>query len=174
MYSHAPCSTDFVERAIFDPGVTVSPSVVSVSFTVDVKAVEAAVASSVAADVTVFTSGGFVVTDNDDEECDDEANVTAITVDDVVIVVTEDVNLVAVVIDDFGTTGVDDVVSDVVGDVAVFLTCAVDDVGVVVVDGVDDDVARVSTGAVEDAIIVGEADEVVGEGVTSMSPGLGQ
>jgi len=160
------CSIDFVETAIFDPGVTVSSPVVSVSFAVEVKGVEIAVASSVAADVTVFSSGGFVVTDNEGEECDVEDKVTAITVDDLVIVVTEDVSLVAVVIDDVGTIGVDGVANDVVG--------AVDDVEVVVVDDVDDDVARVSTGAAEDAIIVEESDEAVGEGVTSMSPGIGQ
>jgi len=158
-----------VERAIFDPGVTVSPTEVSVFF-----AVEEAVASSVDADATVVSSGGFVVADNDGEECDVEDNVTAIAVDDVVIVVTEDVTLVAVVIDDVGTIGVDDVVNDVVGDVTVFLSCAVDEVKVIVVVGVDDDVTRVSTGAVDDVIMVDEVDEVVGEGVTSRSPGIGQ
>lgn len=161
MYSRAPCSIDFVETAIFDPGVTVSSPVVSVSFAVEVKGVEIAVASSVAADVTVFSSGGFVVTDNEGEECDVEDKVTAITVDDLV-----KLSLIAVVIDDVGTIGVDGVADDVVG--------AVDDVEVVVVDDVDDDVARVSTGAAEDAIIVEESDEAVGEGVTSMSPGIGQ
>lgn len=161
MYSRAPCSIDFVETAIFDPGVTVSSPVVSVSFAVEVKGVEIAVASSVAADVTVFSSGGFVVTDNEGEECDVEDKVTAITVDDLV-----KLSLIAVVIDDVGTIGVDGVANDVVG--------AVDDVEVVVVDDVDDDVARVSTGAAEDAIIVEESDEAVGEGVTSMSPGIGQ
>jgi len=155
------CSIDFVETAIFDPGVTVSSPVVSVSFAVEVKGVEIAVASSVAADVTVFSSGGFVVTDNEGEECDVEDKVTAITVDDLV-----KLSLIAVVIDDVGTIGVDGVADDVVG--------AVDDVEVVVVDDVDDDVARVSTGAAEDAIIVEESDEAVGEGVTSMSPGIGQ
>ena len=45
--SHAPCSTDFVETAIFDPGVTVSSPVFSVSFAVGVKGVEIAVAFGV-------------------------------------------------------------------------------------------------------------------------------
>lgn len=174
MYSHAPCSIDLVETAIFDPGVTVSSPVVSVSFAVGVKGVEIAVALSVAFDVTVFSFGGFVLTENDGEECDVEDNVAAITVDDVVIVVTEDVTSLGVVIDDVGTTGVDDVGIDVDGDVAVFLTRAVDDAGVVVVDGLDDEVARVSTGAVEDTITIDETGEAEGEGVTSMSPGFGQ
>lgn len=174
MYSHAPCSIDLVETAIFDPGVTVSSPVVSVFFAVGVKGVEIAVALSVAFDVTVFSFGGFVLTENDGEECDVEDNVAAITVDDVVIVVTGDVTSLGVVIDDVGTTGVDDVGIDVVGDVAVFLTRAVDDVGVVVVDGLDDEVARVSTGAVEDTITIDETGEAEGEGVTSMSPGFGQ
>lgn len=155
-----------METAIFDPGVTVSSPVVSVSFTVGVKRVEIAVAS----DVTVFWSGGFVLTGNDGEECDVEDNVAAITVDDVVIVVTEDVTSVGVVIDDVGTIGVD----DVVGDVTVFLTCVVDDAGAVIVDGLDDEVARVSPDAVEDTITVDETGEAEGEGVISMSPGLGQ
>ena len=171
MYSHAPCSIDLVETAIFDPGVTVSSPVFLVSFAVAVKGVEIAVASSVAVDVTVFPSGGFVLTDNDDDECDVDDNVAVITVDDVVIVVTEDVTGLAVVIDDVGTIGIDDIVDDVEG----FLTCAVDDVDVVVFDGVDDDIARVSAGAVEDTITVDEAGEAEGEGVTSMSPaGIGQ
>lgn len=55
-----------------------------------------------------------------------------------------------------------------------FLICAVDDVDVVVVDGVDDDVATVSTGAAEDTIVVDGAGEVVGEGDTFMSPGIDQ
>ena len=154
-----------METAIFDPGVTVSSPVVSVSFVVGVKRVEIAVAS----DVTVFLSGAFVLTGNDGEECDVEDNVATITVDDVVIVVTEDVTSVGVVIDDVGTIGVD----DVVGDVTVFLTC-VDDAGAVVVDGLDDEVARVSTCAVEDTTTVDETGEAEGEGVISMSPGLGQ
>ena len=162
MYSHAPCSIDLVETAIFDPGVAVSFPVFSVSFAVGVKDVEIAVASN----VTVFLSGGFVLTDNDGDECDVEDNVATITVDDVVIVVTEDVTSVGVVIDDVGTIEVDDV--------AVFLTCAVDDAGAVVVDGLADEVARVSTDAVEDTITVHETGEAEGEGVTSMSPGLGQ
>ena len=155
-----------METAIFDPGVTVSSPVVSVSFVVGVKRVEIAVAS----DVTVFLSGGFVLTGNDGEECDVEDNVATITVDDVVIVVIEDVTSVGVVIDDVGTIGVD----DVVGDVTAFLTCVVDDAGAVVVDGLDDEVARVSTCAVEDTTTVDETGEAEGEGVISMSPGLGQ
>ena len=47
MYSHAPCSIDLVETAIFDPGVTVSSPVFSVSFAVGVKGVEIAVAFGV-------------------------------------------------------------------------------------------------------------------------------
>lgn len=163
-----------METAIFDPGVTVSSPVLSVSFAVGVKGVEIAVALSVAFDVTVFSSGGFVLTNNEGEDCDVEDNVAAITVDDVVIVVAEDVTSVGVVIDDVGTIGVDDVVTDVVGDLAVFLIRAVDDAGVVVVDGLDDEVARVSTSAVEDTIIVDETGEAEGESHTSMSPGVGQ
>lgn len=155
MYSHAPCSIDLVETAIFDPGVTVSSPVVSVSLVVGVKGVEIAVALSVAFDVTVVSSGGFVLTDNDGEECEVEGNVAAITIDDVVIVVAGDVTSAGVVIDDVGTIGVDDVAIDVVGDD-------------------DDEVARVSTSAVEDSTTVDEAGEAEGEGVTSMSPGIGQ
>ena len=55
-----------------------------------------------------------------------------------------------------------------------FLTCAVDDVGAVVVDGLDDEVARVSTTAVENTITVDEAGEAEGEAVTFMSPGTSQ
>lgn len=155
MHSHAPCSIDLVETAIFDPGVTVSSPVVLVSFAVGVKGVEIAVALSVAFDVTVVSSGGFVLTDNDGEECEVEGNVAAITIDDVVIVVAGDVTSAGVVIDDVGTIGVDDVAIDVVGDD-------------------DDEVARVSTSAVENTITVDEAGEAEGEGVTSMSPGIGQ
>lgn len=155
MHSHAPCSIDLVETAIFDPGVTVSSLVVLVSFAVGVKGVEIAVALSVAFDVTVVSSGGFVLTDNDGEECEVEGNVAAITIDDVVIVVAGDVTSAGVVIDDVGTIGVDDVAIDVVGDD-------------------DDEVARVSTSAVENTITVDEAGEAEGEGVTSMSPGIGQ
>ena len=168
MYSRVPCSTDFVETAIFDPGVTLSSPVVSASFAVEVKGVEIAVASSVAADVTVFSSGGFDLIDNDVEECAVEDDVTVITVEDVVIVVTEDVTGGVVVIDDVGTIGVDDVVDDV----AMFLTCAVDDV--IVVDGVGDDIAAVSTDAVEDTITVDGAGEAEGEGVRLMFPGIDQ
>lgn len=155
MHSHAPCSIDLVETAIFDPGVTVSSPVVLVSFAVGVKGVEIAVALSVAFDVTVVSSGGFVLTDNDGEECEVEGNVAAITIDDVVIVVAGDVTSAGVVIDDVGTIGVDDVAIDVVGDD-------------------DDEVARVPTSAVENTITVDEAGEAEGEGVTSMSPGIGQ
>lgn len=155
MHLHAPCSIDLVETAIFDPGVTVSSLVVLVSFAVGVKGVEIAVALSVAFDVTVVSSGGFVLTDNDGEECEVEGNVAAITIDDVVIVVAGDVTSAGVVIDDVGTIGVDDVAIDVVGDD-------------------DDEVARVSTSAVENTITVDEAGEAEGEGVTSMSPGIGQ
>lgn len=155
MHSHAPCSIDLVETAIFDPGVTVSSPVVLVSFAVGVKGVEIAVALSVAFDVTVVSSGGFVLTDNDGEECEVEGNVAAITIDDVVINVAGDVTSAGVVIDDVGTIGVDDVAIDVVGDD-------------------DDEVARVSTSAVENTITVDEAGEAEGEGVTSMSPGIGQ
>lgn len=155
MHSHAPCSIDLVETAIFDPGVTVSSLVVLVSFAVGVKGVEIAVALSVAFDVTVVSSGGFVLTDNDGEECEVEDNVAAITIDDVVINVAGDVTSAGVVIDDVGTIGVDDVAIDVVGDD-------------------DDEVARVSTSAVENTITVDEAGEAEGEGVNSMSPGIGQ
>lgn len=155
MHSHAPCSIDLVETAIFDPGVTVSSLVVLVSFAVGVKGVEIAVALSVAFDVTVVSSGGFVLTDNDGEECEVEGNVAAITIDDVVINVAGDVTSAGVVIDDVGTIGVDDVAIDVVGDD-------------------DDEVARDSTSAVENTITVDEAGEAEGEGVTSMSPGIGQ
>ena len=170
MFSHAPCSIDFVDTAIFDPGVTVSSPVLSVSFAVEVKGVEIAVASSVAVDVTVVSSGGSDLTDNDDEDCDAEDDVTAITVDGVVMVVTEDVTGGADVIDDVGTIGVDDVVDDV----ATFSTCVVDDVDFVVVDGVDDDIAAVSTGSAEDTTTVDGAGEAEGEGVRLMSPGIDQ
>ena len=171
----APCSIDFVETATFDPGVTVSSPVFLVSFAVEVKGVEGAVASSVAVDVTVVSSGGFVITVEDCEECDVDDDVAAITVDDVAVVVTEDVTGVAVVtddVDDVGAIGTDDVVNDAVDDVAVLLTAAVDDVDVVVVDGVDDDVATVSTGAAEDTIVVDGEGEAVGEGDALMSPGI--
>lgn len=176
MYSHVPCSIDFVETAIFDPGVTFSTPVVLVSFAVKVKGVEIAVASSVTVDVTVVSSGRFDLTDNDGDKCNVEDDVTAITIDDVVVVVTEDVIGGAFVIDDVGAIKVDDVVNDAANDVAVFLTCAVDDVevDVVVVGDVDDDVATVSTGAAEDTITVDEAGEAVGEGFILMSWGIGQ
>ena len=159
-----------METAIFDPGVTFSTPVVLVSFAVKVKGVEIAVASSVTVDVTVVSSGRFDLTDNDGDKCNVEDDVAAITIDDVVVVVTEDVTGGAFVIDDVGTIKVDDVVNDV----AVFLTCAVDDVKVDVVDDVDDDVATVSTGAAEDTITVDEAGEAVGKGVILMSSDLGQ
>lgn len=157
-----------METAIFDPGVTFSTPVVLVSFAVKVKGVEIAVASSVTVDVTVVSSGRFDLTDNDGDKCNVEDDVAAITIDDVVVVVTEDVTGGAFVIDDVGTIKVDDVVNDVVNDVAVFLTCAVDDVKVDVVDDVDDDVATVSTGAAEDTITVDEAGETVGEAIILM------
>ena len=165
-----------METAIFDPGVTFSTPVVLVSFAVKVKGVEIAVASSVTVDVTVVSSGRFDLTDNDADKCNVEDDVAAITIDDVVVVVTEDVTGGAFVIDDVGTIKVDDVVSDAAIDVGVFLTCAVDDVevDVVVVGDVDDDVATVSTGAAEDTITVDEAGEAVGKGVILMSSDLGQ
>lgn len=164
MYSYAPCSIDFVETAIFDPGVTVSTPVVLVSFAVKVKGVEIAVASSVTADVTVVSSGRFDLIDNDGEKCNVEDDVAAITTDDVVMVATDGG---AVIIDDVGTIEVDDVVNDV----AVFLTCAVDGVKVDVVGNEDNDVATVSTSAAEDTITVDEASEAVGGGVILMSWG---
>jgi len=147
-----------------------------VSFAVKVKGVEIAVASSVTADVTVVSSGRFDLTDNDGDKCNVEDDVAAITIDDLVVVVTEDVIGGAFVIDDVGAIKVDDVDNDAANDVAVFLACAVDDVevDVVVVGDVDDDVATVSTGAAEDTITVDEAGETVGEGVILMSWGFGQ